>query len=119
MNNTGRGEGIEPPRETRSDEPIGDDAITDRLIHDLLTEPHLDQCGVGRHVGPTLFATRPAAHSSWWIELYVENGVITLDGNVPTLAHKNLAGEIAQHVPGARDVVNSISVESTRSPPSW
>jgi osmotically-inducible protein OsmY len=98
---------------TRAVEPAGDDAITHQLVHALLSEPHLDQCGVGRHVGPTLCAERPGAHASWWIELYVENGVITLDGTVPSLAHKKLAGEIAHHVAGARGVVNAINVEST------
>ena len=93
-------------------EPAADDAIIHQLVHALLSEPELDQCGVGRHVGPSLCAERPAAHASWWIELYVENGVVTLDGTVPSLAHKNLAGEIASHVAGAREVVNALNVES-------
>jgi hypothetical protein len=93
-------------------EPAADDTIIHQLVHALLSEPELDQCGVGRHVGPTLCAERPAAHASWWIELYVENGVVTLDGAVPSLAHKNLAGAIARHVAGARKVVNALNVEA-------
>lgn len=95
-----------------SDEPASDDVITHQLVHALLSEPHLDQCGIGRHVGPSLCAERPAAHASWWIELYVDHGNITLDGTVASLAHKNLAGEIARHVAGAREVVNALNVES-------
>jgi len=60
-----------------------------------------------------LCATRPAAHASWWIDIYVENGVVKLDGKVPSRAHKNLAGEIAQEVPGAREVINEIGIGST------
>jgi hypothetical protein len=93
-------------------EPAGDDAIIHQLVHALLSEPQLDQCGIGRHVGPSLCAERPAAHASWWIELYVENGVVTLDGAVPSLAHKKLAGEIARHVAGAREVVNALNAEA-------
>jgi hypothetical protein len=100
-------------RGTGAVEPVGDDAITQQLVHALLSEPRLDRCGVGRHVGPTLCAERPAADASCWIELYVENGVIRLDGTVPSLTHKKLAGEIAHHVAGAREVVNAINVEST------
>jgi hypothetical protein len=94
-------------------EPAADDTIKHCLIHALLTDPHLDHCGIGAHAGPTLRATRPAAHASWWIEVYVENGAVTLDGNVPSLAHRNLAGEIARDVPGVITVVNVIAVEST------
>jgi hypothetical protein len=93
-------------------ELAGDDAIIHQLVHALLSEPKLGQCGIGRHVGSSLCAERPAAHASSWIELYVENGDITLDGTVPSLAHKNLAGEIARHVAGARGVINAINVES-------
>jgi osmotically-inducible protein OsmY len=73
----------------------------------------LDQCGVGRHAGPKLCAERPAAHASWWIEVYVENGSITLDGNVPTLAYKDLAGDVARQIPGARAVINALNVAPT------
>jgi hypothetical protein len=98
--------------ETGSVESTADDVIIHQLVHALLSEPELDQCGIGRHVGPSLCAERPAAHAAWWIELRVENGEVTLDGTVPSLAHKNLAGEIARHVAGAREVVNALNVES-------
>ena len=36
--------------------------------------------------------------------------MVTLDGRVPGLAHKRLAGVLAWWVPGVRDVVNGLEV---------
>jgi osmotically-inducible protein OsmY len=44
------------------------------------------------------------------IGLSVEDGVVTLDGLVPSLGHKRLAGVLAWWVPGVRDVVNGLEV---------
>jgi osmotically-inducible protein OsmY len=51
------------------------------------------------------------AHGS--IEIEVENGITMLNGRVPGLTSKRLAGVIAWWVPGVRDVFNGIEV----SPP--
>ena len=45
------------------------------------------------------------------IEISVEDGVVTLDGEVPSLSHKRLAGALAWWIPGSRDVVNGLGVE--------
>jgi len=47
------------------------------------------------------------------ITVSVEDGIVTLDGDVPGLAQKRLAGVLAWWVPGSRDVINGIGV----SPP--
>jgi osmotically-inducible protein OsmY len=39
------------------------------------------------------------------------DGVVTLNGIVPSLIHKRLAGAMAWRVPGVRDVINGIAVE--------
>lgn len=44
------------------------------------------------------------------ITVSVADGVVTLDGDLPGLAQKRLAGVLAWWVPGARDVVNGIGV---------
>jgi osmotically-inducible protein OsmY len=44
------------------------------------------------------------------IGISVADGVVTLDGLVPSLAHKRLAGVLAWWVPGVRDVVNGLEV---------
>ena len=45
------------------------------------------------------------------IDFEVKDGVVTLNGRVPTLVTKRLAGVMAWWVPGVRDVVNGIAVE--------
>lgn len=45
------------------------------------------------------------------IEVTVEDGVVTLDGEVPSLSHKRLAGVLAWWIPGVMDVVNGLAVE--------
>ena len=93
------------------DDEIGDDELGERLSLELLREPCLVQSGVGRHVGPTLHALRPAADASWWIELRVENGVVTLDGNVRTAEQKRVAATLASRIRGTRGVINALTVE--------
>lgn len=44
------------------------------------------------------------------IVISVEDGVITLDGEVLSLSHKRLAGVLAWWTPGCRDVVNGLEV---------
>ena len=45
------------------------------------------------------------------IDIEVKNEVVILDGQVPGLTSKRLAGAIAWWVPGVRDVINGIAVE--------
>ena len=45
------------------------------------------------------------------IDFEAKDGVVTLNGRVPTLTTKRLAGVMAWWVPGVRDVVNGIAVE--------
>jgi osmotically-inducible protein OsmY len=45
------------------------------------------------------------------IDFEVKDGIVTLNGSVPTLVTKRLAGVMAWWVPGVRDVVNGIAVE--------
>jgi osmotically-inducible protein OsmY len=45
------------------------------------------------------------------IDIEVADGVVTLNGRVPGLESKRLAGVVAWWVPGTRDVVNGIAVE--------
>jgi osmotically-inducible protein OsmY len=45
------------------------------------------------------------------IDFEVKDGVVTLDGQVPGLTSKRLAGVTAWWVPGVRDVINGMAVE--------
>lgn len=51
-----------------------------------------------------------SATSSALIDVEVHEGVVTLNGSVPSLTHKRLAGVLAWLVPGSRDVVNGLEV---------
>ncbi len=76
----------------------------------LIEEPAFADIAVGAHrrgaVEPLV--EPPGAGSA--IVVSVVGGVVTLDGEVPGLAHKRLAGVLAWWVPGARDVVNGLEV---------
>ena len=45
------------------------------------------------------------------IDFEVADGIVTLNGSVPSLTAKRLAGVVAWYVPGVRDIVNGIVVE--------
>lgn len=99
------------PKNLPEGPPIGDGEIVERLSLELLHEPCLGQSGVGRHVGATLYAVRPAAHASWWIELRVQDGIVTLDGKVATADQKRVAAALASRIRGTRGVINALTVE--------
>ena len=42
------------------------------------------------------------------IHMEVRDGVVTLNGQVPSLSHKRLAGVLAWWVPGTREVINGL-----------
>jgi len=92
---------------------MGDGAIADHLEHAVTQESSFDQCGIRRRVGEARDTVRSvrADGNRWWVELGIENGIITLDGDVPSLSHKRLAGALAWWVPGSRDVINGLAVE--------
>lgn len=53
---------------------------------------------------------RVDGESAGTMVISVEDGVITLDGEVLSLSHKRLAGVLAWWTPGCRDVVNGLEV---------
>jgi osmotically-inducible protein OsmY len=78
----------------------------------LLQEPALRELAIREIVkGEELSVREPAERRRGWIRLSVADGVVTLDGEVPSLAHKRLAGVQAWWVPGSRDVINGLGVE--------
>lgn len=55
------------------------------------------------------FAEEPTLNSIA-MELEVNDGIVDIEGTVPSLSHKRLAGVLAWWVPGTRDVINSLEV---------
>lgn len=89
---------------------MGDDEVRDHVRDALLDEPALAACAiVARDKGKDVAVRRPEP-ASVSITISVADGVVTLDGDMPGLAQKRLAGVLAWWVPGARDVVNGLGV---------
>lgn len=87
---------------------MGDGEIRDRLRDALLEEPAFMEVALYERTA----AIREPARRRGDIRFRVDDGVVTLDGNAPSLAHKRLAGVLAWWVPGTRDVVNGLDVSA-------
>jgi len=91
---------------------MSDDGILDHLRKAYYDEPSFYELALKEREGGKLKLVRDAFETARGvIETEVKDGVIVLNGRVPSLAAKQLAGVIAWWVPGARDVVNGIAVE--------
>ncbi len=97
----------------RPAERMGDGAIADHLQHSLTSDSAFDDSAIYRVVRGIRTVVRSTAEAAprAWIEIRVDDGVVTLDGDVASLSHKRLAGALAWWVPGTRDVVNGLGVE--------
>jgi osmotically-inducible protein OsmY len=89
---------------------MADGAIRDHVRDALLDEPALAGCSIRVFVKRDWEPTRIVDGASGTIDIKVENGIVTLDGEVLGLALKRLAGVLAWWVPGSRDVVNGLGV---------
>lgn len=89
----------------------GDGAILDQLRDALVQEPAFRECTLRRRIGERDQCVQLPAEPRGELCMSVEDGVVMLDGEVPSLSHKRLAGVLAWWVPGSRDVVNGLAVE--------
>jgi len=89
----------------------GDGLIRDHVRDALLQEPAFQDIGLRVHTERETEVVRDPPLACGSIEVRVANGVVTLDGEVPSLSHKRLAGVLAWWVPGSRDVVNGLGVD--------
>jgi osmotically-inducible protein OsmY len=89
----------------------GDGAIRDSIRDFFLGEPVFQNCTLRiMHKGQLEPLQEISDNSSGIIVISVEEGVITLDGEVISLSHKRFAGVLAWWTPGCRDVVNGLEV---------
>ena len=91
-----------------------DEEILERLCAHLAEEPTLR---VYRFIPRRLdYREEPKAEHGepGFIAASVEDGVVTLDGQVESLRHKRLAGHRAWWIAGVRDVVNGLAVEPSQ-----
>jgi BON domain len=92
--------------------PMSDDGILDHLRKAYYQEPAFEQFAIEEREKDRIELVRAGLPgTSGDIAIEVENAVVTLNGSVPSLAAKRLAGVLAWWVPGVRDVVNGITVD--------
>jgi osmotically-inducible protein OsmY len=90
-------------------EKMGDAEIRDHVCKVLLEESALERCFIHGFVGGGVETVRKAIlEPAGSIVVAVDDGVVTLNGEVPSLTHKRLAGVLAWWVPGTRDVINGL-----------
>jgi osmotically-inducible protein OsmY len=91
--------------------PMSDDGILDHLRKAYYQEPAFQQFAITAREkgGAKLVRALPGARGE--IDVEVDRGVVTLNGSLPSLAAKRLAGVLAWWVPGVRDVVNGVTVD--------
>ncbi len=91
-------------------EPMEDGDIRDHVCDALLQESAFSDCTIRALVKGELETVREAPRAAGGIEVEVEGGVVTLNGQAGSLSHKRLAGVLGWWVPGSRDVVNGLEV---------
>ncbi len=93
-------------------QPMGDGQIRDLVRDALLQEPAFEEIAVKVEASGQIESVRESpVDTRGWISVAVSDGVVTLNGELPGLDEKRLAGVLAWWVPGSRDVVNGIAVE--------
>lgn len=93
-------------------ERMGDKEIRDHVRRALEQEPAFGELALSEMVkGKEETIRQPVGRKRGWIRLSVEDGVVTLDGEVPGHEFKRLAGVLAWWVPGSRDVINGLEVQ--------
>jgi osmotically-inducible protein OsmY len=89
---------------------MGDGEIRDAVRDALLGEIALADCTLRERVKGRMDTVREPPDPTGTIDISVEDGVVTLDGEVAGLGRKRIAGVLAWWVPGSRDVVNGLGV---------
>ncbi|MEQ8387852.1 MAG: BON domain-containing protein [Alphaproteobacteria bacterium] len=104
-------EGILDRLHVRPAAPMGDREIARHVCDAFLQESAFGECAIGiLGNGEREMARAPVAPRGH-LEIAVADGVVTLNGALPGLVRKRLAGVLAWWVPGSRDVINGIAVE--------
>jgi osmotically-inducible protein OsmY len=91
--------------------PMGDREIGNHVRDALLQEPALSDCAISVWSDGDVECVRRPDERIGDLDVAVRDGVVTLNGHVPSLARKRLAGVLAWWVPGSRDVINGVAVE--------
>ncbi|HZD26411.1 MAG TPA: BON domain-containing protein [Alphaproteobacteria bacterium] len=102
--------GIVDRLRVRAATAMHDHTIRSYLLDALVAEPTLSGVELIESENDRMDQVREGDSPDAWIAVQVLNGIVMLDGEVPSLARKRMAGVLAWWVPGTRDVVNSLRV---------
>ena len=103
--------GIIDRLQVRPAQAMGDGQIRGLVQDALLEEPAFADFAIRRRVGERVETVREPLAARGAIELEVDDGIVMLNGQVPGLDDKRLAGVLAWWVPGSRDVINGLAAE--------
>lgn len=95
----------------RPDEVLNASEMHDLLHRSMAEEPALGGCTLRDRVRGGFATKRIPEVEVGRIDVTIARGVVTLDGKVPSLAQKRLAGVLGWWVPGSTDVVNDLAVD--------
>ncbi|HEX7603691.1 MAG TPA: BON domain-containing protein, partial [Polyangiaceae bacterium] len=90
--------------------PMEDGEIAVHVANALLGERAFDDCDIEIVRIEALKRERALEAPRGALQISVEDGVVTFDGDVPSTNHRRLAGVIAWWIPGTRDVRNFLGV---------
>ena len=91
---------------------MGDDEIRVHVRDAMIEEPAFERLEIRELVGEQFQLMRGAPQGKRGnIDIEVRDGIVTLNGSIPGLTSKRLAGVMAWWVPGVRDVVNGLEVD--------
>jgi osmotically-inducible protein OsmY len=90
---------------------MGDKEIRAHVCDALLQEPAFLEFAITQRHADRWEAVRDHSQARGHLDVEVADGVVTLNGTVPGLDHKRLAGVLAWWVPGSRDVINGVVVD--------
>lgn len=100
--------------------PMGDGEIRVHVRDALINEPAFENLEVREFdAGKWLLARGVPQGSEGTIDVEVQDRIVTLNGRVPGLPSKRLAGVLAWWVPGVRDVVNGIELDPPGGIETW
>lgn len=93
-------------------ERMEDKNIRQHLLHALYQDTAFANIDLKERLDGDVVSFRKTPESeAGEIAVETKEGVVILNGSVPSLEHKRLAGVLAWWIPGSRDVVNGLAVE--------
>lgn len=90
--------------------PNEDGALRDHLVSSLLDDTAFLETRILVRTNSHAQVVRAPDRTHGEIEITVQDGVVTLDGDVPSASHRRLAGVYAWWSPGTRNVHNGLGV---------